>query len=198
MVDLDATGLGACGSGERRAQIADAGQKYSHTSCTSCRRCREPSHPEHDAFDLRASPSRPARSPVLPIRAMEVVGVARTRSPYAGALGSSDAGYVEHVHHHPHIVHDGRPFFLRARERCGIVADSEPGRNTKKPSTRRALLERRRHRGGVLVHLLIDNYDFFTFNVAQALGSLAERGSPSVRNDAVDIARGGGHAPANG
>jgi len=38
------------------------------------------------------------------------------------------------------------------------------------------------------VHLLIDNYDSFTFNVAQALGSLGEE-VRVVRNDAIDVAR---------
>jgi len=37
------------------------------------------------------------------------------------------------------------------------------------------------------VHLLIDNYDSFTFNIAQALGSLGEE-VRVVRNDAVDVA----------
>ena len=37
------------------------------------------------------------------------------------------------------------------------------------------------------MHLLIDNYDSFTYNVAQALGSLGEE-VQVVRNDAIDAA----------
>jgi anthranilate synthase/aminodeoxychorismate synthase-like glutamine amidotransferase len=37
------------------------------------------------------------------------------------------------------------------------------------------------------MHLLIDNYDSFTFNIAQALGALGED-VRVVRNDAVDVA----------
>lgn len=38
------------------------------------------------------------------------------------------------------------------------------------------------------MHLLVDNYDSFTFNIAQALGALGEE-VRVVRNDAIDIAR---------
>jgi anthranilate synthase/aminodeoxychorismate synthase-like glutamine amidotransferase len=37
------------------------------------------------------------------------------------------------------------------------------------------------------MHLLIDNYDSFTFNIAQALGALGED-VRVVRNDAIDVA----------
>lgn len=35
---------------------------------------------------------------------------------------------------------------------------------------------------------MIDNYDSFTFNLVQALGSLANRGIRVFRNDAIDVA----------
>ena len=38
------------------------------------------------------------------------------------------------------------------------------------------------------MHLLIDNYDSFTYNIAQALGALGEE-VQVVRNDAIDVAR---------
>jgi anthranilate/para-aminobenzoate synthase component II len=38
------------------------------------------------------------------------------------------------------------------------------------------------------MHLLIDNYDSFTHNIAQALGALGED-VHVVRNDAIDVAR---------
>ena len=45
------------------------------------------------------------------------------------------------------------------------------------------------------MHLLIDNYDSFTHNIAQALGALGED-VHIVRNDAIDVARAEALAPA--
>ncbi len=45
------------------------------------------------------------------------------------------------------------------------------------------------------MHLLIDNYDSFTFNVAQALGALGEE-VRVVRNDAIDVAAASALDPA--
>jgi len=45
------------------------------------------------------------------------------------------------------------------------------------------------------MHLLIDNYDSFTFNIAQALGALGED-VQVVRNDAIDVARAAELSPA--
>jgi anthranilate synthase/aminodeoxychorismate synthase-like glutamine amidotransferase len=45
------------------------------------------------------------------------------------------------------------------------------------------------------MHLLVDNYDSFTHNIAQAVGALGEE-VRVVRNDAIDIARAEAMAPA--
>jgi para-aminobenzoate synthetase component 2 len=45
------------------------------------------------------------------------------------------------------------------------------------------------------MHLLIDNYDSFTWNIAQALGALGED-VQVVRNDAIDVARAAALSPA--
>jgi anthranilate synthase/aminodeoxychorismate synthase-like glutamine amidotransferase len=44
------------------------------------------------------------------------------------------------------------------------------------------------------VHLLIDNYDSFTYNIAQAVGSLGEE-VQVVRNDAIDVERAAALSP---
>ena len=46
------------------------------------------------------------------------------------------------------------------------------------------------------MHLLIDNYDSFTYNIAQAIGALGEE-VRVVRNDAIDVARAQALSPAS-
>jgi anthranilate synthase/aminodeoxychorismate synthase-like glutamine amidotransferase len=46
------------------------------------------------------------------------------------------------------------------------------------------------------MHLLIDNYDSFTYNIAQAIGALGEE-VRVVRNDAIDVAQAQALSPAS-
>ena len=46
------------------------------------------------------------------------------------------------------------------------------------------------------MHLLIDNYDSFTYNIAQAIGALGEE-VRVVRNDAIDVAQAQSLSPAS-
>ena len=46
------------------------------------------------------------------------------------------------------------------------------------------------------MHLLIDNYDSFTYNIAQAIGALGEE-VRVVRNDAIDVAQARALSPAS-
>ncbi len=46
------------------------------------------------------------------------------------------------------------------------------------------------------MHLLIDNYDSFTYNIAQAIGALGEE-VRVVRNDAIDVAQAQALCPAS-
>ena len=85
------------------------------------------------------------------------------------------------------IVMVGDRFHVQAG--AGIVADSDPDArvpgNAQQGAGARARGGRRRE--GILMHLLIDNYDSFTFNIAQAMGALGED-VRVVRNDGIDVA----------
>ena len=122
------------------------------------------------------------------IRAMQILAELEPtrRDIYAGAVGYIDfAGNLDFcIAIRTITISDG---VARVQAGAGIVADSNPAAEYEETTRQGAgAAAGARHGGNRTVILLLDNYDSFTFNLAQHLGEL---GAPPLvrRNDEITI-----------
>ena len=124
------------------------------------------------------------------IRAMEIIAELEPswRGVYAGAVGYLDfAGNLDCcIAIRTLVLRDG---VAQVQAGAGIVADSDPGDRVRRDPQQGAgapARPRARAAGAAVMVLLIDNYDSFTFNLAQYLGELGAEVSVR-RNDQITL-----------
>ena len=189
LVDLGRNDLGrVCEFGSVRVPQYMALERYSHVmhlvSTVDGRLAEERDH--LDALVACFPAGTVSGAPK--IKAMQILaGLEPTRRDiYAGAVGYIDfAGNLDFcITIRTITIRDG---VARVQAGAGIVADSNPAAEYEETKDKaRALLQALSHGGNGTVILLLDNYDSFTFNLAQYLGEL---GAPPLvrRNDEITL-----------
>ena len=143
-------------------------------------------------------PSRPARCRGAPkVRAMEIIDELEPakRGIYAGAVGYLGFhGDMDLAIAHPHRAWS-RTACCYVQAGAGIVADSDPAAEWQETQNKaRAVLRAAEMASAgldtrleeLIMLLMIDNYDSFTYNLVQYFGELGEE-VRVVRNDAIDL-----------